>query len=233
MFESTVDISASAFNTGQGGGILIHGFDLPSAPNSGGWVQVFGYRYGREKYGVDQSLFQPFGVVSEEFLDVSSDPSRPSPTTPGGGVTVTTMHDVLRFRLWTGSFSIVYPVLVNWITGKLEPAARCLEMTSKGRIERCTYPITVEDPARATEPTFVRLFAEADDGGATPKHVVVQPQSKIEYLEARVPIAWEEDANAISLGVSGDTWVKVRIDGQEGWIHSQEDFDAVGLPQAG
>jgi len=33
--------------------------------------------------------------------------------------------------------------------------------------------------------------------------------------------------------VSGDVWIKVRIDGQEGWIHSQEDFDAVGLPEAG
>jgi len=231
-FESTVDINASAFNTSQGGGILIHGFDLPSAPNSGGWVQVFGYKYGREKYGADPSLFGSFGVVSEEFLDVNSDESRPSPTMRGGA-TMTVMHDVMRFRLWTGNFNIVYPVLVNWITGKLEPAARCLEMTSKGRVERCTYPITVEDPVRATEPTFVRLFLEPDDGGATPKHVIVQPQSKIEYVEARVPIGWTEDSGSISFGVNGDVWLKVRIDGQEGWIHSEEDFQAVGLPQAG
>jgi len=80
--------------------------------------------------------------------------------------------------------------------------------------------------------TFVRLFPEADEG-FTPKHVIVQPQRKIEYLEARTPVAWNEDAKAISFGVNGDVWIKVRIDGLEGWIHSQEDFDAVGLPQAG
>jgi hypothetical protein len=78
----------------------------------------------------------------------------------------------------------------------------------------------------------VRLFPEPDDG-YTPRHVVVEPQGKIEYLESRVPVAWREDANSISFGVQGDVWLKVRIDGREGWIHSEEDFEAVGLPQAG
>jgi hypothetical protein len=114
---------------------------------------------------------------------------------------------------------------------KLQPAWRCLEMTSKGQIERCSYPVTVE-AHRDSQLTFVRLFPEPDDG-YTPKHVVVQPQSKIEYLEARIPVAWREDAKSISFGVQGDVWLKVRIDGWEGWIHSEEDFEAVGLPQAG
>jgi len=28
-------------------------------------------------------------------------------------------------------------------------------------------------------------------------------------------------------------WLKVRISGQEGWVHSEEDFQALGVPQAG
>jgi hypothetical protein len=28
-------------------------------------------------------------------------------------------------------------------------------------------------------------------------------------------------------------WLKLRIDGREGWIHTQEDFLAIGLPQSG
>lgn len=232
-FESTVQITASSFNTRQGSGILVHGMDLPSAPESGGWVRVFGYKYGRDKYAADPSLFGPFGppiVVEGEFLDIDTDSSGPSPV-PVGGVTVTVMHDVLKFRVWTGNFNIVYPVLINWITGKLQPAWHCIESTSKGQVERCSYPITVE-AHRDDQPTFVRLFPGADEG-FTPKHVIVQPQSKIEYLEARTPVLWNEDARTITFSVNGDVWVKIRIDGVEGWIHSQEDFEAVGLPQAG
>jgi hypothetical protein len=232
-FESTVGISANTFTTKQGSGVLVHGMELPSAPDSGGWVQVFGFKYGRDRYAADDSLFGPFGppiFIDGAFLDIGIDSLRPTPTLVGGA-TATVMHDVLKFRVWTGNFNIVYPVLINWITGKVQPAWRCIEMTSKGQVERCSYPLTVE-AHRDNQPTFVRLFPEADDG-FTPKHVIVQPQSKIEYLEARTPVAWNEDAKAISFSVNGDVWIKVRIDGLEGWIHSQEDFDAVGLPQAG
>jgi hypothetical protein len=232
-FESTAWISAKSFTTKLGSGILVHGMELPSAPDSGGWVQVFGFKYGRDKYGADESLFGPFGppiFIDGEFLEVGTDPLRPNPTF-FGGVTTTVMTDVLKFRVRTGSFNIVYPVLINWITGKLEPAQRCVESTSKGQVERCSYPITVE-AHRDNQLTFVRLFPEADEG-STPKHVIVQPQSKIEYLEARMPVTLNGDAKAIYFSVNGDVWIKVRIDGQEGWIHSQEDFDAVGLLQAG
>jgi predicted small secreted protein len=232
-FENTVWIGANSFTTPQGSGILIHGVDLPSAPDSGGWVQVFGFRYGRDKYAADESLFGRFGppiLINGEFLDIGTNSFRSTPTSFRGATTAV-MNDVLRFRVWTGNFNILYPVLINWITGKLQPAWHCIETTSKGQVERCSYPITVE-AHRDNQPTFVRLFPEADDG-YTPKHVMVQPQSKIEYLEARTPVAWNEDAKAVAFGVSGDVWIRVRIDGLEGWIHTEEDFEAVGLPQAG
>jgi hypothetical protein len=50
LFMNTVAISASSFTSKRGSGILIHGTELPSAPDSGGWVQVFGFKYGRDKY---------------------------------------------------------------------------------------------------------------------------------------------------------------------------------------
>src|SRR5437870_8309208 len=98
-----------------------------------------------------------------EFLDIGTDSFRPTPTS-FGGATATVVHDVLKFRVWTGNFNIVYPVLINWITGKLQPAWRCIETTSKGQVERCSYPITVE-AHRDKQPTFVRLFPEADEIG--------------------------------------------------------------------
>jgi hypothetical protein len=233
-FTSTVDISANSFNTAQGGGILVRGGEEPSDPSDGGWVQLFGFKYGRDKYGVDDSLFGPFGppiYIQGQFLDIGTDALRPTPTSFTGGATLTVMRDILKFRLWTGNFEIEYPVLINWITGRVQPAWQCLETTSKGRVQRCSYPITV-DAHRDAQPTFVRLFPEPDEG-FSPKHVVVQPQSKVEFLEARTPVSWNETDKSISFGVDGDVWLKVSIDGQVGWIHTQEDFDAVGLPQAG
>ena len=77
--------------------------------------------------------------------------------------------------------------------------------------------------------TLVRLFAEPDEG-STPKHIVIQPLSKIEYLESRVAMAWHDTDPSIFFNPTGDAWLKIRIDGQEGWIHTEEDFEAVGLP---
>ena len=232
QFAETVAVSASSFTTKQGSGMLVRGMDLPSAPESGGWLRVFGYKYGRDKYGADDSLFVPFGPpisIEGEFLDVDTDSFRPSPVF-GGRAMATVTRDVLKFRVWTGNVNIIYPVLIDWTNGKLQPAWRCIESTSKGQVERCSYPI-IADAHRDNQPTFVRLFPQAGDG-LTPKHVIVQPQSKVEYLEALTPVTWSEDAHAISFAASGDLWLKVRIDGQEGWIHSEEDFEAVGLPQA-
>lgn len=232
-FEYTSDISGSSFEGKGGSGIVISGMDLPSAPDSGGWIQVFAFKYGRDKYGADPSLFGPFGppiYVTGEFLGTETDSYQPTPLFKGASQE-TVSYDALKFSVWTGNFKITYPVRINWITGHLEPAWKCIETTSKGQVERCSYPVAAE-AHREDQPTFVRLFPEADDG-FTAKHVIIQSQTKIEFLEARVPMAWSEDQKSISFGVNGDMWLKVRIDGVEGWIHSQEDFEAVGLPQSG
>ena len=233
VFENTTEISGNSFEARGGSGIIISGMDLPSAPDSGGWMQVFAFKYGRDKYGADPSLFVAFGppiYVSGNFLGVETDSYQPTPLFKGAAPE-TIIYDALNFSVWTGNFKITYPVRINWITGHLEPAWKCIETTSKGRVERCSYPISAE-AHREDQPTFVRLFPESDDS-FTPKHVIIQPQSKVEFFEARVPMAWSEDEKSITFGANGDIWLKVRIDGTEGWIHSEEDFEAVGLPESG
>lgn len=233
-FDFTVHVTAAPFTTNEGAGIVVQHDEEPSDPLAGGSVQVFGYKYGREKYGVDESLFQSFGPpisVQGEYLGVDTDTTRPKPTLPPG-ITTMTMDDILKFKIWTGNFFVMYPVRINWITGSLQPARRCMEMTSKGRSGRCSFPVEVE-AHRGSEATFVRLFPDADDG-STPKHIILQPDTKVEYLEARLQIDWaSEDGKSVGFNVNGDVWLKVRIGGQEGWVHSEEDFEALGIPQAG
>jgi hypothetical protein len=223
--EDTVDVGASAINTKQGSGVLIDGEELPSAPGSGGWWQVFGIHDGK---------LVPFGPpigVQGEFTEIATDPRRTPPEIPGR--TVIVMSDILKFKIWTGNFNIIYPVLINWIDGKVEPSWRCLRSTSQGRVEQCSYPVQAESRSRK-QPTFVRLYNEPDDG-FTPKHVIIKPESKIDFLEADAPVQWEQDAGNIEVRVdfSPKVWLKIRVDGQEGWIHTEEDFAAVGLPSAG
>jgi hypothetical protein len=107
-------------------------------------VLVAGYRYSdpsREKYGVDESFSA--SLIRSLWLMANFSTSA-GLLWPRLRFPVTVMHDFLRFRLGSGTFSIVYPVLINWITSQLQPGAHCIEMTSKERVERCSYPITVE-----------------------------------------------------------------------------------------
>src|ERR671936_572489 len=131
-------------------------------------VAEVGYRFSDSGTAVTNTermkvFLDPFGppiYVEGEFLDVESDRAGSKPLATGGP-TVMVMHDILRFKVWIGNFHIIYPVLINWITGNLQPAERCLENTSKGPIERCSYPVQVE-AHREDQPTFVRLFPEPD-----------------------------------------------------------------------
>jgi hypothetical protein len=139
----------------------------------------------------------------------------------------------LKFRLWTGSFSIYYNLVVDWIQGKVRPEWICSQRTSKGPSSACRYKVEVE-AHRGSELTFVRLFSEPDEG-FTPKHAVIKPDSKIEFIEAQLAVSWSSDQDNISFGVanSDKIWLHIKVDGQDGWITSEEDFEALGLSMAG
>ena len=74
---------------------------------------------------------------------------------------------------------------------------------------------------------------------------VVKKDSKVDLLTAFVPTQWTEgktlppsgskgladEAGGFGVAPDSDLWPKVRIDGKEGWMHSEEDFRALGLPE--
>ncbi|HSB75104.1 MAG TPA: hypothetical protein VLC12_05595 [Terriglobales bacterium] len=226
-FDFTEDVGARLLKTSMGQGILVDGAELPSAPNASGWVQLFGLFDGK---------LVPFGPpmsTDGEFLGEAQETFQPSPMFRGQQPAPVT-RDVLNFRVWTGNFNIIYPVLIDWIQAKVRPAWTCYRQTAKGMLAACVYKVQLNPVRTATDLTFARLFAEPDEGFPV-KHVVIKPESKIEYLEALVPVNWSlaQDNVSIDVGGGADLWLHVRIDGQEGWIHTQEDFDAVGLPQSG
>jgi hypothetical protein len=60
-FDFTVFVTATPFTTMEGAGIIVQQGEEPSDPRAGPSVQVFAYKYGREKYGVDEVCFNPSG----------------------------------------------------------------------------------------------------------------------------------------------------------------------------
>ncbi|HKW24275.1 MAG TPA: hypothetical protein VJN48_00745 [Terriglobales bacterium] len=227
-FSDTESVGARLLKTKLGQGILVDGSSLPSAPEYSGWFQVFGLFNGK------LVSFGPPMSTDGEFLGEAEDSFQPSVMFRGQQPQTVT-RDVLNFRVWTGNFSIIYPVLIDWMQAKVRPAWTCYRTTAKGMVATCTYKVQIDSATRTTKDlTFVRMYAEPEEGFHV-THVVVKPDSKIEFLEGQMRVDWSETKDNISIGVGNDSdvWVHVRIDGQEGWIHTQEDFEAIGLPQSG
>lgn len=225
-FADTEDITARELKTKFGQGILLEGSSLPSAPLSGWWVQVFGLFDGK---------LVPFSApisTDGEFEGEDGNTFQPSPIFRGQQQ-LPVSHDVLKFRMWTGNFNLHYNVIIDWLQAKVRPEWICSQMTSKGRSAACRYPVDAESHPNS-ELSFIRLFGEPDEG-FTPKHVVIKPDSKIEFLEAQASVGWSADQNNASFGIAdGDqVWLHIKVDGEDGWIVGQEDFNAIGLPQSG
>lgn len=88
----------------------------------------------------------------------------------------------------------------------------------------------VERQPSEQELTFLRMFSESNARGI-PEHVVVKKDSQVEILAGKVFVTMEESKSGIYLGVGPGIWFKVRIDGKEGWVHTEEDLQALGLYQ--
>ena len=215
--------SAQPLKGGAGSGLLIGIGCLPSAPGSGDVWEIFGFQNGKlVRFG------KPF-TAAGEFLEII-----PTPPRRLGSATLF-QPDVMRFKVWAGNFQATVLLSVDWMQGRLGPGQRCYEQTGRGlRESGCEVPVTAERVPLDEELTFVRLFTEAREDAGPARHVVIKKDSLVEILAARVRLTWDDRAETIVFGVDeADPWLKVRIDGKEGWIHTQEDFIALGLPQAG
>jgi hypothetical protein len=222
-FSETCSADVRLLRGSNGTGLLIESGCLPSAPLAGGPWRIVGVVRGK---------LVPFGkpLVTEgklgEFV--------PGAINRAGNLTLI-LPDVLSLRVWTGYFFVSVPVRIDWREGKLALGQRCMYQTGRGFAEGgCEVPV---DEARVTrmqqEMTFVRLFRESNERSGPPAHVVVKIDSKVEVVAGKVAIIWDEGPEAVSISVGEDVWVKVRIDGKEGWIHTPEDLNAVGLFASG
>lgn len=229
-FVETTGASTQLLRGRQGRGLLVTYGMLPSTPLGGESWQVFGLFAGPPSAPLIGRLV-PFSkpIFAEGQLITGK---------PGEKVVETSQEprlqgDVLHFRVWAGNFFVIVPLRILWFRNTIGLGWRCVKMTPRGPKPICELSVEAERHPAEEDLTFVRLHREADEGMGVAQHVVVKRDSKVEILATEAEVIWKENADSVSLDVSDDVWLKIRIDGREGWIHTQEDFQAIGLPQSG
>ena len=199
------------------------------------------------------SSFQVFGLVNGKFA-----PFGPTLEIQGGLLdkygdvhsyraarSLGEQADVIEFKVWAGHCRLIYPVRVDWSQGNLSPMHEC-NSTAGALLTRCEYKVVPEEKLYTEGLTFVRLWPAPDEKSGQPMKAVVKKDSKVDLQIAQVATRWVEsnaadasvnsklslnDAGKFDLTVDADLWLKLRIDGKEGWMHSEEDFRALGLPE--
>jgi hypothetical protein len=235
-FESW-SVSALLLSGSNGTGLLLN-YDVysePSAPEEepSSWFQVFGVLNGKlVPFGAPLEV--QGGLLDEYVKDKTYKAARP----------LGPQADAFEFKVWTGHCRMVYPLRVDWAQGRLTPAQECVK-TPDQPSAGCQYRVLPEDKLYSSEDiTFVRLWPNPQEAGS-PMKAVVKKDSKVDLLTASVPTQWTEgktlppggskgladEAGGFGVAADSDLWLKVRIDGKEGWLHSEEDFRALGLPE--
>lgn len=156
--------------------------------------------------------------------------------------------DEIQVTMGTGRFVIAIPIRLDWTQGKLTLAPQCPELAAGKAHAMCQYPMM--DPKsflqKPKSVTFVRLYSSPNENSGKPERVIVKPASQIDllayladmelkqpdFLHAPLPKEFPvKDMASIGIAPNSDGWLQVRIDGKVGWIHSNEDLDALGLPE--
>jgi hypothetical protein len=218
LFSTGVDANQLVGSRGQA--LMVVWAEAISAPDACANYLILGLFDGKLKpYGEAfcEDLVEPASVVDRQW-ELKTDPE--------------TGFDIFEVRRRAGYYNVIIPVRIDFLMVKLFPAHWCVRLHSApDMLERCEFAVEAER-IPATEDTFVRLYPEADEQ-MIPKHVVVKPNSKVEFLSALAHKALDRNGKWIPAPNMEIPWLKVRIDGQVGWVHAEEDLIALGLSFAG
>lgn len=229
MFEETVGIGAFALESagrkifrpegdglkaqvldeGKTVGLLLYYGYLPSAPSSGLSCQVFTLEDGRMT-----PRFPPLTVYGN-IHDLQK----------GRRTEARRLfeEDTMKFGVWTGWFEVTVPV-------KVLDELRAVPLHRQLTFGLDAFSVVVERVPQEEE-TFVRLYRSPED--PAPGHIVVNKESKVEFLWAYTNISFESGGEETVISVGEMPWLKVRVDGKEGFVKDEEDLMALGLRPAG
>jgi hypothetical protein len=221
-FLQTLAVSASLFEGAGGRALLLRFVEDPVSTGTGESWQMFGMVNGKfTRYGAPLGLGQGGSAVNGVLAGVML----------RGGIGVVPLAstaEALEFRVWTGNFFLHVPVRMDWAQGQWSEAEQCFA-TDHGTLQPvgCNLRITpVRQPA--AEGATVTLYAQPEENAYTARQIAVHSNSALEFPAARALVKWQNSGERFTCSVE-NVWLRVRIDGNEGWVHSAADFAALGL----
>jgi hypothetical protein len=235
--ERSLKASAQLLSGKYFTGVLIsYRLKLDTGEDAEAW-QVFGYQDGR--YKPQDARFRVFDKsLRTDFQGINTSTDMQI-VTPNGVVTkpMVPEGEIFEFRVWTGNFYVILPVGVDFARGSLTPGRRCAGTggAKPGMHEiGCDMRVEAERKPPEAETSFLRLFSgkpgRLDQGEA--RHLVLDKNSKVEILQGNALVDWGLSGDLMQVAFR-DLSLQVQIDGDDqkkGWIQSDEDFAAIGLP---
>jgi hypothetical protein len=234
--ERSLKASAGLLSGKYFTGLLIsYRLKLSTGEEAEAW-QVFGYQDGR--YRAQDARFRVFDKPTRGNFGANTS-AEMKLVTPDGVVTkpITPEGEIFEFRVWTGYFYLFLPVGVDFAHGKLTSGRRCAGTggAKPGMHEiGCDMRVEAERKPPEAETTFLRLFPGEPGrlGQGEAQHLVLDRNSKVEILQANALVDWGLSGDLMQVAFR-DLSLQVRIDADDqktGWIQSDEDFAAIGLP---
>lgn len=175
---------------------------LPTPANSGVQIQVLALHDG---------ILQPMNATPLDFYGQLGE----MPEGSVKGSRQLAADDTLPIFVLTSYFYILEPVRLDWKDFRLRPQ-------HTGEFEVAQEPPFQRKPDIQTE-GYIHLY-EAPDKSASVRGINVTVQSKVEVLRARFSAGPPEAHSS-----ANEVWLKIRIDGKEGWIIGADEYTAVGL----
>jgi hypothetical protein len=232
-FSQALTASASLLSGRGGSALVIRFIEQAASPGTEG--------------GLAAESWQVFGIVSGRLASFGA----VLPLGQGGDITVggvvagvmrrggiavvplASTAEELEFRAWTGNFYAFVPVRIDWVQGQWGEGEQCYELDSGTLLEKgCLMRVEAhrEFQADKTDVVFVQLFADTDGNAYNSRQVAIRADSQVDFLKMLAAVHWATSGERVECRFD-NVWLQVRIDGQEGWVHGEEAFEALGLPR--
>jgi hypothetical protein len=140
--------------------------------------------------------------------------------------------EVLAFRVWTGHFYALVPVRFDWPHGKWGEGEQCYATNNGTLTERgCLMHLEAVPQSRPpdADPLYINLFEAPDGNTRNSLNIGITPDSRPEFLDMMAIVQWQSQGQRVECTFR-NLWLRIRINGKEGWVQGQQSLAALGLP---
>jgi len=201
-FSDSFTVQAHRLIGEKGEGIILHRDIAPSAPGGGRSIKILSLKQEALK------PISPWITVNGAIERLEPADERSFNLGPGG---------VVNFSVWTGYFAVDVPMVVDLETGNLGVPEGFRD-----------YPVQVEGHRflEDLESATLSLKPSSDSERVV---VPITKNSSISYNVVRTTARLYDSGHGWIKVEVVDPWLKVTVDGLEGWVTGDEGFLSVGL----